>query len=188
MASWLSSKDIPCHVLLLLISLDHLPVVNSSACPGTAHQSLFSICQSPCILVDLHPHPGYVGPWHGWSVWFSLHSECHRAAASLSDSQKCFPSVPTDCPGCRGISPASASQPSAAGLVPLSLLLSSFLHPTDLCVDPHISFQLSWTSDDISWCFMRTAASVDVFLMHPWKEICSMSTYSSTIFSRNLCF
>ena len=130
----------------------------------------------------------YVGPWHGWSVWFSLHSECHRAAASLSDSQKCFPSVPTDCPGCRGISPASASQPSAAGLVPLSLLLSSFLHPTDLCVDPHISFQLSWTSDDISWCFMRTAASVDVFLMHPWKEICSISTYSSTIFSRNLCF
>lgn len=97
MASWLSSKDIPCHTLLLLIFSGHLPMVNSSACPGIDVQSLFSISQSPCILVDVHPHLGCVGPWHRLSVSFLLHSDGYRSP-SLSNSLKCFPSVPASCP------------------------------------------------------------------------------------------
>ena len=56
-----------------------LPAVNSSPHPGISLQSLCSSSQLH-ILVDLCPCPWYVGPWHGLSVWFSLHSDCHRLA------------------------------------------------------------------------------------------------------------
>ena len=33
----------------------------------------------------------------------------------------------------------------------------------------------------LSWCFAFTSVSTGVFLMYPWREMYSMSTYSSTI-------
>ena len=184
MASWLSSKDIPCHALLLLISSDHLPVVNSSASPGIARQSLFSISQSPCILVELHPHPGYVGPWHRLSVSFSLHSDCYRSP-SLSNSLKCFPSVPTSCSDV-GIS-TLVQLPKPPGADWFCSLSSSVSLPSFIL--PSFAWICVVLSDGqglllaLSWCSVRSSASEDVFLMHPWREMYSTSTYSSAILS-----
>ena len=146
MASWLSSKDIPCHVLLLLISLDHLPVVNSSACPGTAHQSLFSICQSPCILVDLHPHPGYVGPWHGFVCVILTPLRLLQITFPLQQPQM-LPFCPNQLLWCGDLNPGSAPQSPRCRLVLFTIFLCfpSFLHSTKFCVDLCILFRWSGT-------------------------------------------
>ena len=60
-------------------------------CPG-------SMCPREC------PCLGHVERQHRLSVWFSLHSDCHRSVASLSNSPKCLSSVPNNCPHV-GISP-----------------------------------------------------------------------------------
>ena len=106
---WLSSSTMPPHGFLAFLqrhSLPHSPprhLLRPS--PSGQQQCLSWNCcpisilhlQSPCILVDVHLHPGYVGPWHRLSVSFSLHSDGYRSP-SLSNSLKCFPSVPTSCP------------------------------------------------------------------------------------------
>ena len=63
----------------------------------------------------------------GWSVWFSFHSDCHRSAASLSNSLKCFSFVLNNCPDV-GISPLlQFPHPPRAGLIlPTLLFLSIF--------------------------------------------------------------
>ena len=76
-------------------------------------QSLHSRSQELHFLRDLCPCPGYVGLWQGLSVWFSFHSNCHRSAASLSNSLKCFSSVPNNCPGL-------GTDPYFSSLIPLS--------------------------------------------------------------------
>ena len=60
--------------------------------------------QPQCAPGDLHPCPGCVRLWPGLSVWFSLHSDHHRSAASLSNSLTCLHSVPNYCSSV-GISP-----------------------------------------------------------------------------------
>ena len=72
------------------------------------------------------------------------------------------------------------------GVRPISLpllLLPLFLHSV-LPGHLGIFFVLSsvqglWLV--FSWCPVRTVPSVDVFLMHLWREMNSMSTYSSAI-------
>ena len=135
MATWLSSKDIfhqgfpPSHTL-------RLSVHNyQQSLPRIALQSSCSSSQPPSILVDLCPCSEYIGPWHSLSVWLTLHLDCHRSAASSSsDSIKCFPSVPTNCPRCQ-ISPASSPLPQDAApvLLPFFLLLPSS-HILQSCV------------------------------------------------------
>ena len=111
--------------------LSCLPAINSSPCSEIALQFPFSICQQPHTPMDQHPNSGYVGPWQGLSVWFSLPSDYHRSAALPSNRHNFFPSVPTDFLGWRNLSPASAPLPWGAGLVLLALLLlPSFFHPT----------------------------------------------------------
>ena len=39
-----------------------------------------------------------------------------------------------------------------------------------------------------SWCSARSSASEDVFLMHPWREMYSTSTYSSAILLPSVLF
>ena len=144
MATWLDSKGIPYSSLLPPIPSGCFPKVNSSPCPGIA-----VTLQLPAALRSggLCPSLGYVGPWHRLSVWFSLHSEGHRSAPSLSNSLRCFPFVPTDCPD-RGISPLlPLSYLLGTGSIVLTLLLffPSLLCPAQFCVDLYIPFQWSGT-------------------------------------------
>ena len=168
------------------ISSGRLPIVkNSPGSPWDCSPIPASSSQPLCALVDLHPCLE-VCRTMAWMVcvvltpFRLLQISCFTLIVSdvSPPSQPIAPDT--------GISPLLQLTNPQLQFVLLSLLLPSFLHPTELCVDPHISFQLSGTSAGISWCFMRTAASVDVFLMHPWKEICPMSTQSSTILS-TLC-
>lgn len=64
-----------------------------------------------------------LGPHHRLPFWLSLHSDCHRQVASLSDSLYCLHSVQINCPKFRGLSLASAPPLPNAGSVPLALLL-----------------------------------------------------------------
>ena len=62
-------------------------------------------------------------------------------------------------------------------------LFPSSLHPPKFCVDLYIPFWWSGILPALSWHSVRSSASEDVFLMHPWREKCSTSTCSSAILS-----
>ena len=146
-AARLSSRGFLQGVLLPAFPSGHLPAVNSRPCAAIALQSLRSSSQPLCFLVDLHPCPGYIGPQHRLSVWFSFHSDRHRLAPVLSDSLKCFPSVPTDCPNVGLLPLLQLPHLPSADLILLFplLIFPSFLHPTKFCVDLHIPFGWSGT-------------------------------------------
>ena len=107
--------------------LGHLPAVNSRPHPGIALQSLCSSPQPLQFLGDLHPCVGYVGPRQGLSVRFSLHSACQRSAAALSNSLKCFSSVPNNFPDVEIWSLVQFPNPSGCRSSPAHSLLSPLL-------------------------------------------------------------
>ena len=92
-AALFSSKSISHCSLLLYIPSEHLLAINSRSHPGISLQSLCCSSQLLHIPGDLHPCPVYVRLWQGLSVWFSFYSDCHRSAAALSNSLKCFSTV-----------------------------------------------------------------------------------------------
>ena len=55
-------------------------------CPGIALQFTCSSSQQVCFLGDLYPCQEYEWQQQGLPVWFLFHSEYHRSAASLADS------------------------------------------------------------------------------------------------------
>ena len=74
-------------------------------------------------------------------VWFSLYSDHHRSAASLSQQ----PQMPTLCPKlllcCWDLTPVFVPPPPDADPVPLTLLFfHSFLHLNEFCMDLYIPF------------------------------------------------
>lgn len=77
---------------------------------------------------------------------------------------------PNQLTGCGALSPASAPRLRVAGQVLFTLLLLPFPQPPELCLGPYIPFHWSGTLPGLSWCSVRTAAFVDVFLMHPCGE------------------
>lgn len=97
MADQLSSKGIS-HCALFHVPLGRLPSVNNRLHPGLVLQCLWSSSQQLHILVDLYPCPRYIGLWQRLSMWFSFHQDCHRSAAALCNSLKCFSTVPNNCP------------------------------------------------------------------------------------------
>ena len=135
-ASWLSSKGIPCHDLLPYVPLGMstavLTLLSNLYAPATecfrGLESLAGVCRAEARI-----------------VWFSLHSKCHRSAASLSDSVRCFPSVPNNFPDVHILPLLQFHQPPGIGPVPLILSFSSFLHPTKFCMDLYIPFWWSGT-------------------------------------------
>ena len=117
-----------------------------------------------------------------WIVWFSLHLDCYRITVSLSDNFKCFPSVLTNCPRCRYLTP-SLAPPHPQILVSSFFLSSSF---------PLLSFVLlsyAWIHMFLSggqeilpvhsWCSVRTYAFGYVLLMYSWREMYSTSNTPS---------
>ena len=142
MTAWLSSKGIPHHDLLPHIFSGHLPAVNSRPLPGIAFPSLRASSQLLHIPGDLGPCPGCIGLQQGLSVCFSLHSDCHRPAAVLSNSLECFSAVPNSYPD-MGIWPLlQFPHSSGAGSVLLTLppLFPFLTCLTEFCVDLYIPF------------------------------------------------
>ena len=106
-------------------------------------------------------------------MWFSLHSDCHKLAAARSNSLRCSPDLKL----------LQFPHPLSASPVLLTLLLffPLYFHPTEFFLDLYISFQWSGTSAQCQLLFCNVFCIWDVFLMHPWREIYSMSNYSSAI-------
>jgi len=131
----------PLH-LLPHIPSHCLPAVNSRFHPGIALQSLQSSSKSLRIPGD--SNPVQVGRAAAKIVWFSFLSDCHRWAAALSNSLKCFSCVPNNCPDVGIWSLLQVPHPPGTCLVLITLLFfPSFLHPTVICVQLYIPFQWS---------------------------------------------
>ena len=95
--TWFSFKGISHQDLLLHVPFGHLPTANSRPCPGIALRSLSSSSWLACIPGDLHPCLGHVGLWQALSLCFVFPSTHLRSTAVLSNSLKCFSSVPINC-------------------------------------------------------------------------------------------
>ena len=100
-------------------------------------------------------------------MWFSLHSDCHKPAAALSNSLKCFPDLTLlQFPHSPGAGPV---------LLTLLLFFPLYFHPTEYCLDLYIPFQGSGTpacSQLLFWkifCIWRCIPETFV-------EVYSMST------------
>ena len=115
-------------------------------------------------------------------VWFSLCSDHHRSAASLSNSLKVLCFVPNYCfavaisPLLQFLHPQVQVQSHSLSSFSIpSYILTSFAW---ICIFLSSSQGLLAT---VSWCSVRFSSSEDVFLMHPWREKYSRSIYSSAI-------
>ena len=131
-----------------------------------------------CASVDVHPGTGYVGPRLGLPVWFSLYPDCRGSASLPAIASDASLSVPTDSSGC-GVSPLLQ--------LPQRLLSSSFCF---LCfvLPRYASIHVILSGGQglllvFRPCSVRTVTSIDVVLIHPWREMYSVSTYSSTFLS-----
>ena len=123
-------------------------------------------------------------------MYFSFCPVCHGSAtSSSSDSLKCFSSVPVDFSVGEEVSPnlgISLLQLPHPGVQVLSGFLS-FSFSLLFAILPSyagIFIVLSGVQGLLlvfSWCSVRIVASIDVFLMHPWREVNSTSSYYSTI-------
>ena len=141
--------------------------------------------QPLCILEDLCPCLGYIGLQYRLFVWFSLHSDLHRSAASSSNSLKCLPFV-SNYSSDAGVSPLlQFLHPMGSGPVLLTLFLFFPFLPSFYQVlrGSVYSFPMVRDSCQLSADCSTRSAPEDVFLMHPWREIYSTSTYSSAILS-----
>ena len=98
-------------------------------------------------------------------------------------SLKCFSSDSDNCPTVAIRTLLQFPQPPRAGPVLLTLLffsLSSFV------LRSFAWFYIFFSTGQVllsalSWCSACTSVSEGIFLMYPWREINSTSTYSSTI-------
>ena len=107
--------------------------------------------------------------------------------SSFTLSLKCFSSDPDSCPS-GGIGPLLQSpHPPRAGPVLLTHVFppSSFILPSFAWV--YIFFPAGQVLlSALGWCSACTSASEAVFLMYPWRETYSTSTYSSAILFSSL--
>ena len=150
------SVESPCLRVCLAFLHKHFPLLLPPSGPlGPSLQSTAELAwdcspvstQPLCVLEDLCPFLGYIGLLHRLFVWFLLHSDLHRSAASSPNSLKCLPFVPNYSSDA-GISPLlQFLHPMGSGPVLLTLFLffPSFLHPTKFCVNLCIPFWWSGT-------------------------------------------
>ena len=141
MYAWFPFTSVSNCDLLPQVLLGTLPTVKSRPCPRIVLQSL---CSSPLplhFLRDLHPCLGYVWLWQRWCELFLFYSECHRSAASFSNSIKCFTSVPSICPDVWIWLLLQFPQPQEQiQSYSLSSCIPYFLHPTEFCMIQYIIF------------------------------------------------
>lgn len=123
--------------------------------------ALFEICRARVQIV----------------LYYWLHSNCPGLAVSLSDSLRCFPFVPTGCP--RGRNLTSASPTGYRSGPTLSTLFPSFLPSSYLVLHRGDSCQYSAG-------ILPDLLHLEMFLIYPWRDMYSMSTYSIIILSSPL--
>ena len=131
--------------------------------------------------MDLSSCPGYVGPQHELSVWFSLPSACHWwAAFTLMASNASLLSQPT----AWGLTLASPPALPGAGQVLLTLLFSLpsciLVSSAWNCIFPSGGQGLLLV---LSWSSVRASEPADTFLMPLWRQMYYTLTYSSAILS-----
>ena len=147
MASWLSLKHSTQHISSTPFNLADSPRSTGVLTLGSFLNPHGSSSQLPWTPVDLQPCPRYERLQHGLSMWFSIHSECHRVVSSLPNCFKCLPH-PSGWHGCGDLSPmlqlpypqVQAGPTCSPPSFPF-LLVPSFLCPTKLCVDPDVPSQ-----------------------------------------------
>ena len=180
MAAWLSSTGISHHSLLPHIPSTHLSAVNSSPCPGIAPQSLNSSSQPLHLPGDYIPVQGMCGCAKNCLILIPFRLP---QISCLTLSLKCFSSDSDNCPDV-GIGPLlQFPHPSRAGAV----LTSTPVFPTNSFFLPNFAGVYIFFSagqvllSTLSWCSACTSVSEGVFLMYPWRETYSTSTYTSVI-------
>jgi len=178
-AARLSSIGISHHHLLPHIPSIRLSIVNSSPSLGVAPQSLNSSSQGCAFQGICVPVWGMYGC--SKAVWFSFHLGCHRSAVSLS-ALNVSPLTQTVAP-VSGSDPCFSS-PNCRGQVHF-YCQSCF--PLSFFILPSFAWIYIFFSDgqillsSLSWCSAFTSVSEGVFLMYPWREMYSTSTFSSAI-------
>ena len=106
-------------------------------------------------------------------------------------SLKCFSFDSDNCPNVGIRLLLQFPHPPKAGPVLLTLL---FCPPNSFILLSFAWFYIFFSAGQVllstlSWCSACTSVCEGVFLMYPWREMYSMSTYTSTIlFFLNFCF
>lgn len=173
-----SSKALLLQTTLAPIPSGHLPTVNSCPCLGIALRSPCSRSYR-CISVDL----SHSRECHSMNCFYVLsHSDCHKSAASLSDTLKCFPFCPNWL--CMQVSLLlQLTHLLGRDQVPLlfSLPPASFLHPAKFCMKLYF---LSVVRDSCQYSAGSLSDPLhlkDIFLTSLWREMYSVSTYSAIL-------
>ena len=115
------------------------------------------------------------------TVWFSFHLGCHRSDVSLSALNV---SLLTQTIALMWRLNPCFSSPTHRGQVQFTTL--PFFPPSSFVLRSFAWFYIFFSSGHVllsalSWCSACTSVSEGVFLMDPWWEMCSTSTYSSAI-------
>ena len=120
------------------------------------------------------------------TVWFSFHLGCHRSALSLS-ALNVSPLTQAIVPMC-GSDPCFSSPPTEGRSSPSNTPVS----PPSFFILPSFAWVYIFLSTGqvllsaFRWCSVCTSVSEAIFLTYSWREMYSMSTYSSAIlFSPN---
>ena len=109
------------------------------------------------------------------TIWCSFHLGCHRSAVSRSASNG-FPLTQTIAlMWGLDLAKGRSSPTKTPVFPPSSSVLPSF---EGFCIFFSTGQALLST---FSWCSACTSMSEGVFLIYPWKEMCSTSTYSSAV-------
>ena len=154
--------------------------LHSSPRPGIAPQSLNSSSQLLHIWRDQHSCLGYVGCNKDCLILFPFRLP---QISCFTLSLKCFSSDSDDCPNV-GIGPLRQF-PHPLRALPV-LLICLIFSPSYLVLPSFAWFYIFFSAGQVllsalSWCSACTSVSEGVFLMYPWREMYSTSTYSSTI-------
>ena len=172
-ASQLSSTGISHHSLLPHIPSVHLSAANYSPHPGIAPQSLNFPFQDTRIPAQCMYGCG--------KDWFSFHLGCHRSAISLS-ALNISPLTHTIA-RLWGSDPFFSS-PTHGGQV--QSYWQSCSPPNSFVLPSFAWFYIFFSTGQVllsalSWCSACTSVFESVFLMYLWREMYSMSAYSSSM-------
>ena len=182
MAAWLSSTGISHHNLFLPLPSICLSTVNSS--PHAEITLCSPNSQLLCLPGDLRPCPGM---FHSSKDCLILIPFRLPQISSFTLSLKCFSSDSDNCPNVVRLLLQFPHQLRAG-----PVLLTRLFFTSSFILLSFAWFYIFFSAGQVllsglSWCSACTSVSEGVFLMHPWREMYSTFTYSSTImFSLNI--
>ena len=179
MPAWLSSMGISHHNLLPHIPLIHLST-DSSPHPEIVEQSLSSSSQPLHLPGDQRPCLNYVWLYKDCLILIPFRL---TQISCLTLTLKCFSSDSDFCPNV-GIGPLRQF-PHPLRALPV-LLICLIFSPSYLVLPSFGCFCIFFSAGQIllstlSWCSACISVSEGVFMMHPQREMYSMSTFSSAI-------